>query len=91
VFGQAKFLPGKPELLKYITRNQKKGAKEEKKTPALEEKKEVKQDFVMQIITEIGKIQCQQLDLESMLVVLDKKKQKVDLSAQMMMSSFYHK
>ena len=87
------FLRGKRELLRFITRNQKKGAKPNE--DSLNYKEELKIDkqlsITQDLIKEINKIQQQQLGLESVLIALDKKNEETDLSAQQLWTTFYHK
>jgi len=91
VFRQPLFMRGKRSLLRFIARNQKKGAKEDSTGQNREEKKETKLRYTSELIQEIDKIKQQQLGLESMLLELDHKNEESDLSTQMMMSRFYHK
>ena len=91
MFRQPMFIRGKRDLLRFITRNQRKVQKEEGNSEGREEKKEKKPSYVEKIVQEVDRIRQQQLGLESMLSCLEKKSEEADLSAQMMQSKFYHR
>ncbi|MDR3547061.1 MAG: hypothetical protein P4M11_02080 [Candidatus Pacebacteria bacterium] len=96
MFRQPMFLHGKPQLLRYITRNQKRTSKEDKspsQTQGLEkeERKEKGGGLMSRIIQEVSRIQEQQLGLESMLADISHKNEEKDFSTQVMMSRFYNK
>lgn len=87
------FIRGKPSLLRYITRNQRRTSKEEKsQSQGKEERKEkFSGGYMTRLVQEVSRVQEQQLGLESMLVELDHKNEESDISTQVMMSHFYKK